>query len=231
MTAPATDPQAYGDEAIARQMARHPAMWIVPTVMTLVACTQIAISKTTLLTSWKGGGFGMFATTDQSFARHIKATGVTTGGRSVELRLRFTRDTDAVLPKARRDRVRTFPNEGDLRWIAGRLLVNRVVTNRASQRDVYRLPRPEDVGLPDERYTALRSVTLQMWQRHLDLTSLDIDAMDPADPKARRPPDFDRLMVEIRAAHPRLPLRFARVYCDHLTPMLTVDPERDAPGK
>jgi hypothetical protein len=37
---------------------------IPPALLVVVACVQIALARAALLAPWKGGGFGMFATTD-----------------------------------------------------------------------------------------------------------------------------------------------------------------------
>jgi hypothetical protein len=46
------------------------APWVAPTLLALVALTQIVLVHTTELTAWKGGGFGMFSTSEGSSARH-----------------------------------------------------------------------------------------------------------------------------------------------------------------
>jgi hypothetical protein len=37
-----------------------------------VACTQVIFARTAGLSPWKGGGFGMFSTTDDSGRRHVR---------------------------------------------------------------------------------------------------------------------------------------------------------------
>jgi hypothetical protein len=44
---------------------------IAPLLLVVVAATQIILTRTTLLSSWKGGGFGMFAALDGSQHRWI----------------------------------------------------------------------------------------------------------------------------------------------------------------
>ena len=43
-----------------------------PLLLVAVATTQIALTKTTLLSSWKGGGFGMFSALDGSQHRWVR---------------------------------------------------------------------------------------------------------------------------------------------------------------
>jgi hypothetical protein len=45
---------------------------IAPLLLTAVALTQIILTRTTLLSSWKGGGFGMFAALDGGQHRWIR---------------------------------------------------------------------------------------------------------------------------------------------------------------
>jgi hypothetical protein len=45
---------------------------IAPLLLVAVAATQIILTRTTLLSSWRGGGFGMFAALDGSQHRWIK---------------------------------------------------------------------------------------------------------------------------------------------------------------
>jgi hypothetical protein len=47
-------------------------VWIPAIVLLVVAAVQIILAKTADLSPWKGGGFGMFATTDGTAFRHIR---------------------------------------------------------------------------------------------------------------------------------------------------------------
>jgi hypothetical protein len=47
-------------------------VWLPPILLAVVACAQIALTRTTLLSSWKGGGFGMFATLDGGQHRSMR---------------------------------------------------------------------------------------------------------------------------------------------------------------
>lgn len=42
-------------------------------VLSLIACNQIRLAYTLQVSPWKGGGFGMFASTDGGINRHIRA--------------------------------------------------------------------------------------------------------------------------------------------------------------
>ena len=41
-------------------------------VLIVVACAQVTLATTAGLTPWKGGGFGMFSTTDDGGRRHVR---------------------------------------------------------------------------------------------------------------------------------------------------------------
>ncbi len=57
----------------------------VPALMLVtVACVQVALAKTAGLTPWKGGGFGMFSTTDDGGRRYVRVF-VSARDRSEEL--------------------------------------------------------------------------------------------------------------------------------------------------
>lgn len=170
------NPDAEPSEAaVARVVRRRVGTWIAPALLVAFACAQIAVSQTTALTAWKGGGFGMFASTDQQFSRFIYATGVTQGGRAVRLKLSFAPD-DERLPRKIHSRVRTYPNEADLRWIARSLLSIRLIRDRPDRRDTYRVPKAMDVDAPKHHYARLASVTLQMYAKRMDLGTNEVRA-------------------------------------------------------
>ncbi len=49
----------------------------------LVAASQVVLATTTDLTPWRGGGFGMFSTTDNHDQRFLRITAVTGAGEAV----------------------------------------------------------------------------------------------------------------------------------------------------
>src|SRR5262245_55275205 len=46
--------------------------WVPTALLLFVALTQIFLSRTAYLSPWKGGGFGMFATTDGTAFRYVR---------------------------------------------------------------------------------------------------------------------------------------------------------------
>jgi hypothetical protein len=82
----------------------------IPTaLLVLVALTQIALTRTTALTPWKGGGFGMFSTTDDVSRRTVRVF-VSAPDRSEEI---------AIPPSLADLAARAAAQPGD--WLLGRL--------------------------------------------------------------------------------------------------------------
>ena len=79
---------------------------IAPLLLVAVGATQIALTRTTLLSSWKGGGFGMFAALDGSQHRWIKVV-VSAPDRTEELNVPGSLDELAA-------RIQLYPSE---RWL------------------------------------------------------------------------------------------------------------------
>jgi hypothetical protein len=46
--------------------------WLPAMTLITVALTQVLLARTDALSPWKGGGFGMFATTDGTAFRHVR---------------------------------------------------------------------------------------------------------------------------------------------------------------
>jgi hypothetical protein len=73
-------------------------------VLIAVAVVQIALTRTVYLSPWKGGGFGMFSTTDDAGKRHVRIV-VEATDRSEEIEiapsLADAADRAAVLPTDR----------------------------------------------------------------------------------------------------------------------------------
>jgi RNase H-fold protein (predicted Holliday junction resolvase) len=86
---------------------------IAPALLVAVALVQLHVSRTTWLTPWKGGGFGMFSTVDSPGARFLRIVLETdTGYVRVGVPARLQRDAA---------RLREAPNETALRALAEKL--------------------------------------------------------------------------------------------------------------
>jgi hypothetical protein len=86
---------------------------IPPVLLAAVACVQIALARSALLAPWKGGGFGMFSTTDDVSNRSTRVL-VTASDRSQELEV-----PPALIGAAAACEV--FPTERCLEGLARRL--------------------------------------------------------------------------------------------------------------
>lgn len=55
-----------------RARRRHALLSLIPALLlSIVAIAQVRLTRTELLTPWKGGGFGMFSTTDDGVTRRV----------------------------------------------------------------------------------------------------------------------------------------------------------------
>lgn len=92
-------------------------------LMCLVAGVQLWLASAYHLSPWKGGGFGMFSTTDDPGARFIQCTGETVEGERVVIRAPFSAFAPGtVLSSATARRLRTFPDQATLRRVGEALL-------------------------------------------------------------------------------------------------------------
>jgi hypothetical protein len=85
-------------------------VWLPAAVLLVVAAAQVVLAGTAALSPWKGGGFGMFATTDGAAFRHVRVF-VEAEGRSEELELAPSQEFPAA-------RARLFPSDGMLTALA-----------------------------------------------------------------------------------------------------------------
>jgi hypothetical protein len=89
--------------SIAERLAAHWRVAVPTTLLLSVAITQVLLVKVADLSPWKGGGFGMFATTDGTAFRYVRLF-VDAPGRSEELNLTDSLEFDAV-------RAQLFPSQ------------------------------------------------------------------------------------------------------------------------
>ncbi len=79
-------------------------------LLIVVACAQIYLARTANLTPWKGGGFGMFSTTDGNANRYIRVY-VSGPQRSEEILIKPTLEDLAT-------RAEMFPGKSQLEKLA-----------------------------------------------------------------------------------------------------------------
>jgi hypothetical protein len=89
-------------------------IWIPAIVLIVVAAVQVVLTKTADLSPWKGGGFGMFATTDGTAFRYARIF-VEAPGRSEELEIAPSQEIAAA-------RAQLFPSDAMLGGLARAVL-------------------------------------------------------------------------------------------------------------
>jgi hypothetical protein len=85
-------------------------------ILVSVAASQIALARAAGLSPWKGGGFGMFSTTDDATRRSVRIY-VGASGRSEEVEIAPSQEDAAA-------RAAVLPTDGELTRLA-RLVVER----------------------------------------------------------------------------------------------------------
>lgn len=104
------------------------------TLLLIVAGFQIFLARTECLTPWKGGGFGMFSTTDGNMFRTVRVF-VSAPDRSEELLLNGDLEDLAV-------RAQMFPSNHQLRKLAEAILRDQHKRNLPAEKieiDVWRV--------------------------------------------------------------------------------------------
>jgi hypothetical protein len=97
---------------IKRELIRWVMLWIVPAIALAVAGRQVYLSRTADLSTWKGGGMGMFAGADNTLGRYAKIYVLTPGGQRMPL-FRLTPAQEVLLQKSL-----WFPSEANFRALA-----------------------------------------------------------------------------------------------------------------
>ena len=90
--------------------------WLAPGILVAVALGQLALANLGELSPWKGGGFGMFSTTDSLGARVVSCEGETVEGETIEIHA-FAGIKPAVI-----DNWRAMPRQSTLRRLGAELL-------------------------------------------------------------------------------------------------------------
>jgi len=93
--------------------------YVVPGLLCLIAASQFATAQITHLTPWKGGGFGMFATTDMPGMRTLSIEGYTDDGEWVVL---YAERVLYDLDKQLYPRLQSYPSQKRLREIGEKLI-------------------------------------------------------------------------------------------------------------
>ena len=183
--------------------------WSVVLIALGVAIHQFVATETTALSPWKGGGFGMFASTDSPGTRFVRAEGITTDGQRIRI------DAFDGLERNIKRRWRSRPLEAQLESLADDLMQREFVrTNLRSvaaisklQREVpllgetlkltaddkrnmirfHRPKREDDPELEEGKVRRLQAIQLQWWHLEFDAKSRQIRSV-PLFPKITRGP-------------------------------------------
>jgi hypothetical protein len=185
---------------VTRRLLHVLQLWGVPSLLVANALVQIHLVHCRNLSSWKGGGFGMFSTVDRPQDRTLATEGVTQQGQIVWIDLsEFRPRIDARFLTIRRD--------GELNALADRLLQSdyrpltrtraRVSTPPvgeplASEHDAHRSNWLAPVVAPMsavEPLTRLRWVRLRLWGLAYDSSTgrLQRTLLGPSTERGSRP--------------------------------------------
>lgn len=150
-------------------------------VLIAVACVQIWRAKTLDQTPWKGGGFGMFATSDTPGARFLRISLVTrTGEHRVEMPSGMQRESTLL---------RTVPTARNAAELAARLAALTWIREEGGL-PTQRRPGPDPGSLPGETQDSSPGVPgTPAWFRPLE-------SGDPEPPKEAIL-DFEKVRVEV----------------------------------
>jgi len=98
-----------------KDLAKAKYFALIPTfLLIIVACVQIYLARNADLTPWKGGGFGMFSTTDGNANRYLRVY-VSGPQRSEELQLKSSMEDLAM-------RAQMYPGNSQLEKLAKAIL-------------------------------------------------------------------------------------------------------------
>jgi hypothetical protein len=118
-------------------------------ILILVALLQLYLTQTANLSPWKGGGFGMFGTTDAPDMRVIQAEGLDQQGNLIQFDLYSALDARTIR------RTRTLPRQSDLEQMAPQLINQPIVPTTVQRQAVYQKFQESGTDLPTDRQTML----------------------------------------------------------------------------
>ena len=146
-----------------------------PALLLAVAAVQLALTRTSHLSPWKGGGFGMFATLDGPGSRRLSCECIDAAGEPCAVYLSvpfYASEPDSPIDVARlRDQL-VLPRPSALKSIAEAVLAAEVVPTpyrrhheaRDRAERVYRLRRTGEAATT----THLRAVRLGVWRVRIE---------------------------------------------------------------
>jgi hypothetical protein len=139
-----------------------------PLLLVVVACVQIHRAYAYGQSSWKGGGFGMFAALDAPDATVLRIYVVTDRGEKRVV-------TPVALRKSER-LLRTVPTRDNLGRFAGELAKQTWVSGKQTSRDGTqtvrcRALRPKELKPPDARVLPVAALKVELWRRTFDAST------------------------------------------------------------
>ena len=170
-------------------MGRRFDLLAVPCLLVLVALNQIRLAHTSWLSPWKGGGFGMFSSTDDPGQRFIGTEAGDSSDRPIAIKMSFP---GGILSTSSARRLSCIPDQGLLQLVADQMLrlpfvptgirreslIEKVRSGNPQSRlpvpaeggepPVYRVLTNRDPRVDPGRLTVLRRLTLQMWRLVFD---------------------------------------------------------------
>lgn len=131
------EPKRYSWATI---LARTP--YLVPAILSAIACSQIACTQLSTLTRWKGGGFGMFAERDSSDSRRIIVQVTDPSGDIHRVRVPLGRfDQPRTLTVPFWAETRSFPTSRNLLLLARTVAAAELLPARTTSTLSHRLAR------------------------------------------------------------------------------------------
>jgi hypothetical protein len=110
-------------------------VWLAPLCLILVAGVHFVRVMTLDQTQWKGGGFGMFSTTDSRSARFLRAYLITdTGEIPVDIPSRLQKQETEFRAAPRKSQLEFLATElANLRWYSPNMRWRKIVAQHANQ--------------------------------------------------------------------------------------------------
>jgi hypothetical protein len=123
-----------------------------PALLLTIAAAQMTLAKTALLSPWKGGGFGMFATIDGLPFRQVRLF-VEAPGRAEELAIPESLEIETA-------KAATFPHRRALERLGRNVVARERSRGRAADRARVEVWRADISPSLESTWTKLREVSL-----------------------------------------------------------------------
>lgn len=173
-------------------LARRVEYWLPAALLLTVAATQATLAHAAGLSPWKGGGFGMFASTDSPRMRVVDAQGVDAEGVALPI------TASSVLSRRGAHALRSLPDESAMHEAATELAASEFVPVNSrllsaldelrvqgakvdahalglqDAESVYRVRREDDPVLAPGTEQSFEAVRIQVWRVRFDEQALSL---------------------------------------------------------